>query len=55
MATPSGRTELREMLSKEQIEANTRRIKKQLSKYFGFYGGGALLLNCTDGCSPWTT
>ena len=49
---PSGRTELREMLSKEQIEANARGIKKQLSKYLDFTDGRALLLNNAEWLLP---
>ncbi len=49
---PSGRTELREMLSKEQIEANARGIKKQLARYLDFTDGRALLLNNADWLLP---
>ncbi|NLY89053.1 MAG: tyrosine--tRNA ligase [Firmicutes bacterium] len=49
---PSGRTELREMLSKEKIEENVRGIKKQLAKYLDFTDGRALLLNNADWLLP---
>ncbi|HHU81868.1 MAG TPA: tyrosine--tRNA ligase [Firmicutes bacterium] len=45
---PSGRTELREMLSKEKIEENVRGIKKQLDRYLDFTHDRALLLNNAD-------
>src|SRR5690554_3080678 len=49
---PSGRTELREMLSKEKIEENVRVIKKQLGRYLDFSDGRALLLNNADWLLP---
>jgi tyrosyl-tRNA synthetase len=49
---PSGRTELREMLTKEKIEENARGIKKQLSRYLDFSEGRALLLNNADWLLP---
>lgn len=42
---PSGKTELRQMLTKEQIAANIVSIKKQLANYLDFDGGRAKLLN----------
>ena len=45
---PTGRTELREMLSLEKIEENARRIKEQLSPFLDFSGGRALMLNNAD-------
>src|SRR5690554_3663320 len=41
---PSGRTELRQMLSVEVINRNAERIKKQLSQYLDFESGRALLV-----------
>src|SRR5690554_4616629 len=38
---PSGRTELREMLTKEKIEENVQGIKKQLAGYLDFSAGRA--------------
>ncbi|NLZ44634.1 MAG: tyrosine--tRNA ligase [Clostridia bacterium] len=49
---PSGRTELREMLTKEKIEENARGIKKQLGRYLDFSDGRALLLNNADWLLP---
>ena len=42
---PSGKTELRQMLSKDQILAFGEGIKAQFAKYLDFTGGKALLLN----------
>lgn len=49
---PSGRTELREMLSQEKIEKNVRAIKTQLARYLDFSGNRALLLNNADWILP---
>jgi len=45
---PSGKTEMRKMLSLEQIEANARGIKSQLSRFLDFSEDRALLLNNAD-------
>lgn len=45
---PSGRTELRKMLTFEQIMANVDSIKLQLSRYINFSENGALLVNNAD-------
>ncbi|HNZ30877.1 MAG TPA: tyrosine--tRNA ligase [Smithellaceae bacterium] len=43
---PSGKTEMRQVLTDEQIQKNASCIGKQLSRYLDFYGGSkALLLN----------
>ncbi len=42
---PSGRTEMRKLLTKEDIEHNAKGLKKQLSKFLDFEGGKALFLN----------
>jgi len=42
---PSGKTEMRKMLTREQIVANTANIKKQLSRYLNFDDGKALLID----------
>jgi tyrosyl-tRNA synthetase len=49
---PSGKTEMRKMLLKEQIEANGERIKQQLAKYLDFEGGKALFLNNAEWLLP---
>ncbi|NUO82152.1 tyrosine--tRNA ligase [candidate division KSB1 bacterium] len=40
---PSGRTELRQMLTREQIQANSEKIRAQLSRFISFENGRALL------------
>ncbi len=42
---PSGKTEMRQMLTREAIEENVAGIKKQLSRFLDFSDGKALLLN----------
>ncbi|MHB8829855.1 MAG: tyrosine--tRNA ligase [Syntrophales bacterium] len=49
---PSGKTEMRKILSREQINANAEGIKKQLSRYLDFSEGRALLLNNADWLTP---
>ena len=45
---PSGRTELRKMLTVDQIMANADSIKLQLSRYVTFSDTGAILVNNAD-------
>ena len=45
---PSGKTEMRKMLTREQIEANVQAQKTQLACYLDFEGGKALILNNAD-------
>jgi len=45
---PSGKTEMRKVLTREQVEENGREIKKQLSRYIDFSDGKALVLNNAD-------
>ena len=45
---PSGKTEMRKMLTYEDIAENARGIKSQLSHYLDFSDGKALLLNNAD-------
>lgn len=45
---PSGKTEMRKILTREQVEENGREIKKQLSRYIDFADGRALVLNNAD-------
>jgi tyrosyl-tRNA synthetase len=45
---PSGRTELRQMLTREQIVANGEKIKKQLSRFLDFDGGRAMMIDNAD-------
>ncbi len=45
---PSGKTEMRKILSREEIDENARQLKRQLSKYLDFSEDKALLLNNAD-------
>lgn len=42
---PSGKTEMRQLLTLDQIQANARALKQQLSGYLDFSDGRALLMN----------
>lgn len=45
---PSGKTEMRQILTREQIDYNTQCLGKQLSQYLDFSDDKALLLNNAD-------
>ena len=46
---PSGKSDMRKMLSKEDIERNVEKIKKQVSKFVSFEGdNAAIILNNAD-------
>jgi len=45
---PSGKTEMRKLLSLEEIATNSQALKAQLSRFVDFEGGRALLLNNAD-------
>ncbi|MDD7794960.1 tyrosine--tRNA ligase [Clostridium sp. 'White wine YQ'] len=45
---PSGKTDMRKMLTKEQIEHNVTSIKKQMEKFIDFEDGKALIVNNAD-------
>jgi tyrosyl-tRNA synthetase len=45
---PSGKTEMRKLLSLEEIAANSQALKKQLSHFIDFSDGRALLANNAD-------
>lgn len=45
---PSGKTDMRKMLTKEQIEHNVDCIKKQLQRFISFSDGKAILANNAD-------
>jgi len=49
---PSGRTELRSMMTIERIDANVAAIKQQLAHYLDFSSGNALLINNADWIRP---
>lgn len=45
---PSGKTEMRKMLTIDQVNSNAEGIKKQLSQFVDFENGKALLINNAD-------
>jgi len=45
---PSGKTEMRKLLTLEQIERNVQALKLQLSRFLDFSNGKALMLNNAD-------
>ncbi|MBR0106850.1 MAG: tyrosine--tRNA ligase, partial [Lachnospiraceae bacterium] len=45
---PSGRSDMRQMLTQEQIQANADRFKVQMEKFVDFSDGKALMLNNAD-------
>ncbi len=45
---PSGKTEMRQVLTRDQIDYNAQCLGKQLSRYIDFIDGKALLLNNAD-------
>jgi tyrosyl-tRNA synthetase len=45
---PSGKTELRKVMSQEEVEANATALKKQLSHYLDFSDDKAVLVNNVD-------
>lgn len=45
---PSGKTEMRQILTREQVDYNARCIGNQLARYLDFSEGKALLLNNAD-------
>lgn len=45
---PSGRTDMRQMLTREQIDANAEKFKLQIGKFLDFSQGKALMLNNAD-------
>ena len=45
---PSGKTEMRQILTREQIDHNAGCLKTQLSRYIDFSEGKAVLLNNAD-------
>lgn len=45
---PSGKTDMRKMLTKEEIERNINAIKKQMEKLIDFSDGKALIMNNAD-------
>jgi tyrosyl-tRNA synthetase len=49
---PSGKTEMRQLITLEEVTENAKGIKKQLSAYLDFSEGKALLLNNADWLVP---
>ncbi|HSM90311.1 MAG TPA: tyrosine--tRNA ligase [Desulfobacterales bacterium] len=49
---PSGKTEMRKMLTVAEIEQNAAGIKRQLSRFLDFSDGRALLLNNAEWLAP---
>ncbi|MCX5833030.1 MAG: tyrosine--tRNA ligase [Deltaproteobacteria bacterium] len=49
---PSGKTEMRQILSLDQVRANAGALKRQLSNHISFEKGGAVLLNNADWLEP---
>ncbi len=45
---PSGKTEIRPIMTREQIDQNAEDIKKQLSRFLDFENGKALMVNNAD-------
>jgi len=45
---PSGKTEMRQLLTSEQIDDNARGLQEQLFRYVDFQNGKAILLNNAD-------
>ena len=45
---PSGKTEMRKLITPETVEANIEGIQRQLSRFIDFDGGKALLVNNAD-------
>ena len=45
---PSGRTDMRQMMTKETIQHNCECFKKQMSRFFDFSEGKALMVNNAD-------
>lgn len=49
---PSGKTEMRKLLTLDEVEQNARGLKEQLSRFIDFSQGKALLLNNADWLVP---
>ena len=45
---PSGKTEMRKMLTREQIKQNSEKIKQQLARYLDFSDGKAIMVDNYD-------
>ena len=49
---PSGRTELRKLMSRKQIESNAKGLKGQLERFIDFSGSGATMLDNAEWLAP---
>ncbi len=49
---PSGKTEMRQMLTIDQIKSNVEEFKKQLSNFIDFEQGGAMIVDNADWLAP---
>jgi len=49
---PSGKSELRRLISAEKIDSNAAGLKKQFARFIDFEGGRALMLNNADWLRP---
>ena len=49
---PSGKTEMRKMLTIEQVDSNVAAIQRQLARFIDFEEGKALLVNNADWLAP---
>lgn len=49
---PSGRTELRKVLSREEIESNASSIRRQLERFIAFGDGRAVMVNNVEWLAP---
>jgi len=45
---PTGKTDMRKMLTKEEIDKNAERFKKQISRFIDFSDGKAIMVNNAD-------
>jgi len=49
---PSGKTEIRPVMSREEIDENAEALRRQLSRFIDFRDGKALMLNNADWLTP---
>ncbi len=45
---PTGKTDMRKMLTKEEIDSNAEKFKKQISRFIDFSDGKAIMVNNAD-------
>ncbi|MCK4539364.1 MAG: tyrosine--tRNA ligase [Candidatus Krumholzibacteria bacterium] len=49
---PSGKSELRQLITQEQIDSNSEELRKQFARFIDFSEGKALMLNNSDWLRP---